>query len=279
MMVFQPQGQRGGGTCADKPRERAARGVDEHSSSRGWHGPHAGEPSGAGGPRSSTQRRTASLGVRKDLLRYECVFCMRTHTRTRTPMSNCELLPHPRLHPAFTQRPSFPTGTPFQSHVRRMALRLAQIRNPPSLPRHPCLQSCQERARQPQDEAKEATGTQQDSWGSGIPQPEPALQGQPVGLCATTVSLNCGKTCSLPFSLLQVGGIKHVVQPSPPNLPPTTRAFSPSQTDSPRWTLTPRPPPQPPASCAVPMRPAPAGSPCERFHTAPALLCLVYLFH
>lgn len=151
MMVFQPQGQRGGGTCADKPRERTARGVDEHSSSRGWHGPHAGEPSGAGGPRSSTQRRTASLGVRKDLLRYECVFCTRTHTRTRTPMSNCELLPHPRLHPAFTQRPSFPTGTPFQSHVRRTALRLAQIRNPPSLPRHPCLQSCQERARRPQD--------------------------------------------------------------------------------------------------------------------------------
>lgn len=125
--------------------------MDEHSSSRGWHGPHAGEPSGAGGPRSSTQRRTASLGVRKDLLRYECVFCTRTHTRTRTPMSNCELLPHPRLHPAFTQRPSFPTGTPFQSHVRRTALSLAQIRNPPSLPRHPCLQSCQERARRPQD--------------------------------------------------------------------------------------------------------------------------------
>lgn len=98
-------------------------------------------------------------------------------------------------------------------------------------------------------------------------------------LSATTGSLNCGITCSLPFSLLQVGGIKHVVQPSPPNLPPTTRAFSPSQTDSPRWTLAPRPPPRPPASRAVPMRPAPAGSPCERFHTAPALSCLVYLFH
>lgn len=71
--------------------------------------------------------------------------------RAHTPMSNCELLPHPRLHPAFTQRPSFPTGMPFQSHVRRTALSLAQIRNPPSLPRHPCLQSCQERARRPQD--------------------------------------------------------------------------------------------------------------------------------